>query len=94
MVSIESEMVGEKERKIYYLTEKGLEFTDRNFQRFAGIISTALETSLNICAHCGCKVYEGAHMEVIEGNEMTFCCIHCASHYRHESENMNNTSHI
>jgi DNA-binding PadR family transcriptional regulator len=84
LVSIEREMVGEKERKVYYLTEEGLEFTERSFQRFAGIISSALESSLDVCAHCGCKVYEGAHSEIIEGKEVTFCCIHCAGHYKHE----------
>ena len=86
LVSIEREMVGEKERKIYYLTEEGLEFTERSFQRFTGIISSALESSLDVCAHCGCKVYEGAHSEIIEGKEVTFCCIHCAGHYKHEQQ--------
>ncbi|MCJ7613712.1 PadR family transcriptional regulator, partial [Candidatus Bathyarchaeota archaeon] len=69
LVSIETEMVGEKERKIYYLTEEGLEFTERSFQRFAGIISSALESSLDVCAHCGCKIYEGAHSEIMDGKE-------------------------
>jgi DNA-binding PadR family transcriptional regulator len=88
LVSIKTEMVGEKERKIYYLTDEGLEFTNKNFKRFAVIISTALEPSLDICAHCGCKVYEGAHKEVIEDKEMIFCCIHCAGHYKQEHEEM------
>ena len=88
LVSIEREMVGEKERKIYYLTEEGLEFTERSFQRFAGIISSALESSLDVCAHCGCKVYEGAHSEIIEGKEITFCCIHCAGHFKNEQQEM------
>jgi DNA-binding PadR family transcriptional regulator len=91
LVSIESEMVGEKERKVYYLTEEGIQFTEKNFQRFAGIISTALEPSLEICAHCGCKVYEGAHTETIDGKDMTFCCIHCASHFKHEHEEIHHT---
>ena len=88
LVSIETEMVGEKERKIYYLTEEGLEFTERSFQRFAGIISSALESNLDVCAHCGCKIYEGAHSEIIDGKEITFCCIHCAGHYKNEQQEM------
>ena len=92
LVSIEIEMVGEKERKIYYLTEEGLEFTERSFQRFAGIISSALESSLDICAHCGCKVYEGAHSEIIDGKEVTFCCIHCASPYKKEQQEMTHST--
>jgi DNA-binding PadR family transcriptional regulator len=93
LVSLETEMVGEKERKIYYLTEEGLKFTNKNFQRFAGIISTALEPSLDVCAHCGCKVYEGAHKEVIDGKEITFCCMHCAGHYKQELEEMTSSAH-
>jgi DNA-binding PadR family transcriptional regulator len=94
LVSVESDMIGEKERKIYYLSETGLEFTEKNFRRFAGIISTALEPSLEICAHCGCKVYEGAYTEVIDGSEMTFCCVHCASHYKHELEELEELNQI
>jgi DNA-binding PadR family transcriptional regulator len=93
LISYESQMVGEKERKIYHLTEEGIEFTNKNFKRFASIISTALEPSLDICAHCGCKVYEGAHTEEINGRETVFCCIHCARHYKHDLEATNNTAH-
>jgi DNA-binding PadR family transcriptional regulator len=81
IISYETEMIGEKERKIFHLTEKGVEFTNTNFRRFARIIATALEPSLDLCAHCGCKVYEGAHTEEIDGKEMVFCCVHCASNY-------------
>ncbi len=90
--SYESRMVGEKERKVFFLTDEGLEFTTKNFRRFASIISTALEPSLNVCAHCGCKVYAGAHTEAIDGVETTFCCIHCANHYKHEQAEMVETA--
>lgn len=89
-----SQMVGEKERKMYFLTEEGLEFTTRNFNRFAGIISTALQTSLDICAHCGCKVYEGTHIEVLDGVETIFCCVHCASHFKQEQNEMELTANV
>lgn len=82
LITSESQMIGEKERKKYHLTEEGKDFTTKSFKRFTGIISSALETTLNICAHCGCKVYEGAHTETIDGREMIFCCVHCANHYR------------
>jgi DNA-binding PadR family transcriptional regulator len=84
IIEFTSEMVGKKERKIYSLTEKGKEFTGKLFSRFSNIVSTALEPSMDVCAHCGCKVYEGAHIEEIDGVETTFCCIHCASHFKHE----------
>jgi DNA-binding PadR family transcriptional regulator len=84
IIEFTTEMIGMKERKIYSLTEKGKEFTGKLFSRFSNIVSTALEPSMDVCAHCGCKVYEGAHIEEINGVETAFCCIHCASHYKHE----------
>jgi PadR family transcriptional regulator PadR len=85
-VSIETEMIGEKERKVYYLTEEGERFTNQLFMRFADIVSSALEPSMDVCAHCGCKIYEGAHIEEINGKIMSFCCVHCANHYKHQLE--------
>jgi len=76
--------VGEKERKIFELTEEGRELCSRLFKRFANLISIAIEPSLEVCAHCGCKVYEGGHHEVIKGKEKTFCCRHCANSYKQE----------
>ncbi len=76
--------VGEKERKIFELTDKGRELCTRLFKRFSKLISIAIEPSLEVCAHCGCKVYEGGHHEIIEGKEKTFCCKHCAHSYKQE----------
>ena len=70
--------VGEKERKVFELTAEGRELCTRLFKRFAELVSIAIEPSLFVCAHCGCKVYEGGYREVIEGKETTFCCMHCA----------------
>jgi len=76
--------VGEKERKIFGLTEEGRLLCTRLFKRFANLISIAIEPSLRVCAHCGCKVYQGGHREVIDGKETTFCCMHCAHSYKEE----------
>jgi DNA-binding PadR family transcriptional regulator len=88
-ISYDIEKIGEKERKIYHLTEEGVQFANQLFIRFAGIISATLEPSLDICAHCGCKVYEGAYKEEINEKEKIFCCIHCANHYKHELSELN-----
>ncbi len=74
--------VGDKKRKIFELTQEGRQLCTSLFKRFAELVSIAIEPSLYICAHCGCKVYEGAHREKIEGKEVAFCCIHCAASYR------------
>lgn len=74
--------VGEKERKIFELTPTGRELCTGLFKRFAELVTIAIEPSLDVCAHCGCKVYEGAYREVIDEVEMAFCCIHCAQSYK------------
>jgi DNA-binding PadR family transcriptional regulator len=80
--------VGKKERKVYELTEKGKKFCTQLFKRFASIAETAIEPSLSVCAHCGSKVYEGGHLEEIDGKETMFCCKYCAASYRQEREKL------
>jgi len=76
--------VGKKDRKVYELTEEGKTLVTKLFKRFSSLISTAIEPSLNVCAHCGCKVYEGGHIETINDKKLTFCCKHCAATYKSE----------
>ena len=80
------EHIGEKERKVYELTEEGKRLCTRLFKRFAALVSTAIEPSLEVCAHCGCKIYEGGYTETIDGKKTTFCCRHCAESYKRERE--------
>jgi DNA-binding PadR family transcriptional regulator len=74
--------VGHKKRKIFELTPEGKVFSEQLFKRFSELIAVALEPSLEVCAHCGCKVYEGGYSERINGKDLTFCCIHCAGAYK------------
>jgi DNA-binding PadR family transcriptional regulator len=76
--------VGKKKRKVYELTNEGKNLCGRLFKRFATIVATAVEPSLNVCTHCGCKVYEGGYAEKIDGKETMFCCEHCAAAYKRE----------
>jgi len=76
--------VGEKEKKVYELTEEGKKLCGSLFKRFAALVSVAIEPSLEICASCGCKVYEGGYKEAIDGKETVFCCEHCANSYKRE----------
>ncbi len=84
LISVKIEATGDKERKLYTLTGDGKALCERLFKRFAGLVSIAIEPSLEVCAHCGCKMYEGGHREVINGKEMVFCCVHCAGTYKEE----------
>jgi DNA-binding PadR family transcriptional regulator len=74
--------VGEKERKIFELTKEGRELCTRLFKRFAQLVAIAIEPSIYVCAHCGCKVYDGGYREIIENREIAFCCSHCAASYK------------
>jgi DNA-binding PadR family transcriptional regulator len=74
--------IGAKKKKVFELTSDGKAFSEQLFKRFSELISVALEPSLDVCAHCGCKVYEGGHTEIIKGKELTFCCCHCAASYK------------
>ncbi len=74
--------VGAKKKKVFELTAEGRELCIQLFKHFSAIVSVAIEPSLQICAHCGCKVYEGGHKEKIKGKELSFCCVHCAKSYK------------
>ena len=82
LVAHEEKPVGDKVRKVFELTDEGRELCTGLFKRFADLVSIAIEPSLYVCAHCGCKVYEGGYREVIDGKEMAFCCSHCAASYK------------
>jgi DNA-binding PadR family transcriptional regulator len=76
--------VGAKKKKVFELTDRGMELCKGLFKRFSDLVSVAIEPSLEICASCGCKVYGGGHKETIRGKEMAFCCVHCAGSYKKE----------
>ncbi len=78
--------VGAKKRKVFELTPDGRELCKQLFKRFSALVSVAIEPSLEVCANCGCKVFEGGYKEVIDGKELAFCCVHCAQSYKKNRE--------
>ncbi|TFH02947.1 MAG: hypothetical protein E4H14_17275 [Candidatus Thorarchaeota archaeon] len=76
--------VGNRPKLVYSLTAKGRQFADSLFQRFAAMTASAIDPSLETCASCGVRVYEGAHHEEIDGKTMAFCCSHCAAAFKHQ----------
>jgi len=84
LVKHTSKMTGARKRKMYELTDDGRALCVRIFRRFSKLVSVAIEPSLEICAHCGCKVYEGGYFEEIEGEMTTFCCVYCANSFKQE----------
>ncbi|MHA2003316.1 MAG: helix-turn-helix transcriptional regulator [Candidatus Thorarchaeota archaeon] len=79
LVSHRDVPVGKKPKTVYSLTKKGKKFVDGLFRRFAAMTASAIEPSLETCASCGVRVYEGGHFEEIDGKKMAFCCPHCAA---------------
>lgn len=84
LVKHATKMVGEKEKKVFELTKEGRKLAIGLFKRFADLVSIAIEPNLYVCAHCGCKVYQGGYREIINGKEIAFCCMHCARSYKEE----------
>ncbi|MFW9912504.1 MAG: PadR family transcriptional regulator [Candidatus Thorarchaeota archaeon] len=84
LVSKAEKSTGNRPKIVYTLTRKGRKFTERLFKRFSAMTASALEPSLETCASCGAKVYDGAHYEEVDGVKLGFCCVHCARAYKHE----------
>ena len=76
------EMIGQKEKKIYTFSDQGKKFAEKMFYRFSGIMDTAIEPNIQICAGCGIKLYKNSYQEMIEGKKLNFCCRHCAHAYK------------
>jgi DNA-binding MarR family transcriptional regulator len=71
-----------RDKKIYSLTKEGKNFVDSILSRFGDLIHVAIEPRLSVCAHCGCKVYEGGYKEKIGKKELIFCCKYCAESFK------------
>ncbi len=73
---------GERDKKVYRLTNRGMELVRQLLDRFEDILKIFLKEKIKVCVNCGAKIIEGGHVEVINGEELTFCCVHCAENYK------------
>ena len=78
---IKFDKVGKRDKKTYYLTNEGKNFTKKMFSKFGDLINVSIEPRLTTCP-CGCKIYSGGYTEKIKGKLMKFCCSHCAKIYK------------
>lgn len=76
------ESEGRRLRKEYSLTKDGEALCARLFSQFTAVVSSAIEPSMSVCSHCGCRVFKHAHYEIIGGRNLAFCCEYCAASYR------------
>lgn len=72
---------GTRWKKTYTLTSKGRALVRKLSERFGELVELAIEPKLTKCAHCGCEVYRGGHVEKNRGKLLKFCCQHCAAAY-------------
>jgi DNA-binding PadR family transcriptional regulator len=93
LVKFTLESVGQKSRKVYELTEEGLQLASVLFKRLASLVSIAIEPSLDVCAHCGAKIFEGGHKTLVGDIDTMFCCVHCFHAYEQEREHGTHNIH-
>lgn len=69
-------------RKQYTLTSEGKKFVKDFFDRSNELIMLAIQPSISVCAHCGCKVFKGGIEEKVKGRKLVFCCKYCKASYK------------
>ena len=82
---IKFDKIGKRDKKTYYLTQEGKNFTKQMFSKFGDLINVAIEPRITTCP-CGCKIYSGGHVEKLKGKIMKFCCSHCAKMYKSKNK--------
>ncbi|MHA1888077.1 MAG: hypothetical protein DRO88_09470 [Promethearchaeia archaeon] len=78
--------VGKKDKKVFSLNEEGKNFAEKMFHRFSGLVDTAIEPNIQICAGCGIRLYQNSYQEIIDGTSYNFCCIHCAKAFKNHNK--------
>ena len=84
LVSYEEKSTGRRSKNIYSLSQEGKALCNRLFRQFTNVVSSAIEPSMQVCAHCGCRVFKDGHTETIKGRRLAFCCKYCAASYKKE----------
>lgn len=79
---ISCEKVDKRDKKSYVLTKNGQEFVEIVFSKLGNVIESVIQRKLSTCNHCNCKVYETVHSEIINDDEYSFCCMHCAKAFK------------
>lgn len=69
-----------RERKQYFLTAKGKQFTRDLLKKFDVMTDSLVKAKVRKCAHCSCEIYSNGFEKKIAGKKLLFCCRHCARH--------------
>jgi len=82
---IKEKKKGSRDKITYAVTETGRSFTEKMLSRAGDLFYLAIKPQISVCTHCGCKLIEGGHKEVIQKKELMFCCHHCADSYKKDA---------
>lgn len=77
---VEVKKTGSRDKKSYFITKKGKEFTNNLLTRFNDIVTALVESKVNKCANCECEIYKNGFEKIVNGKKLIFCCEHCAKH--------------
>ncbi|MFC2134742.1 PadR family transcriptional regulator [Bacteroidota bacterium] len=86
---IECKNIEQREKKKYHLTDNGKDFVEVVFSKLSGLIDSVIEKRISNCTHCDCKIFDSSHIEILNGEEKSFCCSHCAQAYKEKMLLMN-----
>ena len=76
-VTVSSQNIGKKKRKIYKLTADGKAFSVGLLNKFSNIMEAAIKQKVITCPHCKCEIYKGAFKGNVSGRAVSFCCRSC-----------------
>src|SRR2546422_10203022 len=76
-VTSRQEKDGRRVKILYTMTPEGRRFSRRVFKRLSVIESTAINSNLLACWHCGCNFHEKGRTVRSEGRRKTFCSVEC-----------------
>ncbi len=91
LVKSKEKEVKSRTRTVYELTDKGDQIFSDVLKKFYNLIHEILDPWLEECTHCECKIFKGrpdygkegeVYYEEIDGENLPFCCEHCASAYK------------
>lgn len=63
----------ERDKTIYEITKKGIDFADNILERAEDLFEVALGSKIKSCANCNCKIIENGFTE----NGKIYCCKNC-----------------
>lgn len=75
---ISPKKIGARDKKKYFITKKGKDFTSDLVSRFSNIVESLIDSKIKKCANCECEIYKNGLERIVKGKKIVYCCKHCA----------------